>query len=45
DPHAPFSDAALTETLRSMGIDVRRRTVANYRTQMGIPPARKRKRF
>jgi RNA polymerase sigma-54 factor len=45
DPSAPLSDDQLAERLRNRGLAVKRRTVANYRTQMGIPPANRRKRF
>lgn len=45
DRNRPLSDASLTEALRAAGIEVKRRTVANYRAEMNIPPARKRKRY
>ncbi|OPL18978.1 MAG: hypothetical protein AVO35_03355 [Candidatus Aegiribacteria sp. MLS_C] len=45
DRRRPLSDARLVEALKSMGIEVKRRTVANYRTELDIPPARKRRRY
>ncbi len=45
DKHNPLSDAKLVEMLKASGIEVKRRTVANYRAEMKIPPARKRKRY
>ncbi len=45
DPKKPFSDDALVAQLREQGIEIARRTVAKYRQQMDIPPARKRKQF
>ncbi len=44
DPSAPLSDDALCLALSSSGIDISRRTVAKYRTQLGIPSAAKRRR-
>ncbi len=41
----PLSDQKLTEALQAAGIDIARRTVAKYREQMDIPPARQRKQF
>lgn len=45
DPVNPFPDIMLAEHLQTMGIDVKRRTVANYRIEMGIPSARKRRHY
>jgi RNA polymerase sigma-54 factor len=45
DPQAPFSDEKLASMLQARGMGVKRRTVANYRTELGIPSARKRRRF
>jgi RNA polymerase sigma-54 factor len=45
DPRNPFSDEVLVNLLRARGLAVKRRTVANYRTQLNIPPARQRRRF
>ncbi|MBT3278386.1 MAG: RNA polymerase factor sigma-54 [Phycisphaerales bacterium] len=41
----PLSDQKLTDALLAAGIDIARRTVAKYREQMDIPPARQRKQF
>lgn len=45
EPLKPLSDIVLTERLNADGIAVQRRTVAKYRSELGIPtaPARKRK--
>lgn len=45
DPKKPWSDEALVKQLKADGIDIARRTVAKYRQQLGIPPARRRKQF
>lgn len=45
DPHKPLSDAKLETLLAQLGITVARRTVAKYREQMKILPARLRKRY
>lgn len=45
DKKKPLSDARLVEALKASGMEVKRRTVANYRAEMDIPPARKRKRY
>jgi len=45
DKANPLSDAALAEALAAAGMEVKRRTVANYRTEMDLPSARKRKRY
>jgi RNA polymerase sigma-54 factor len=45
NPSKPLSDEALTTALDQMGFKVARRTVAKYREQMGINPARLRKKF
>lgn len=44
DPHKPYSDQKLAERLAEKGCGVSRRTVAKYRTEMGIPPATGRKK-
>ncbi|MCX8112278.1 MAG: RNA polymerase factor sigma-54 [Bacteroidia bacterium] len=44
-PDKPFSDEKLVELLQARGIQIKRRTVAKYREQLGIPPARERKRI
>ena len=41
----PLSDERIAEILNSSGTTIKRRTVANYRKQMNIPGARKRRRF
>ncbi|MBC7479873.1 MAG: RNA polymerase factor sigma-54 [Pseudorhodobacter sp.] len=41
---APLSDEALAEALSREGAEVARRTVAKYRSLLGIPPARRRRR-
>jgi len=41
---SPLSDGALCEALSGMGITLSRRTVAKYREELGIPPARDRKK-
>lgn len=43
DKHHPLTDQALTEALRSEGINIARRTVAKYREKMGVPVGRLRK--
>ena len=45
DKTKPLSDEALVEELKKRGIEIARRTVAKYRDQLNIPPARLRKRF
>ncbi len=44
DKSKPYSDQKIAEILQSEGIQIARRTVAKYREQMGILPARRRKR-
>jgi RNA polymerase sigma-54 factor len=41
----PLSDEQIARMLQGEGIDVSRRTVAKYRAQLSIPPARQRKEF
>ena len=43
DKHHPLSDVRLMEILHERGYDVARRTIAKYRTQLGIPDSRLRK--
>ena len=43
DKQHPLSDEAITARLKERGLPVARRTVAKYREQMGIPPARLRR--
>ncbi len=45
DPHKPLTDAAMVRLLRAEGIPIARRTIAKYRDQLGILPARMRKRL
>jgi RNA polymerase sigma-54 factor len=45
DKRKPLSDDALAEALKKRGIEIARRTVAKYRDQLGIPPARLRRTF
>ncbi|MBQ6762414.1 MAG: RNA polymerase factor sigma-54 [Bacteroidales bacterium] len=43
DKHNPFTDDDLVEALTSKGYKVARRTIAKYRAQLDIPPARLRR--
>ncbi|MBN8645470.1 MAG: RNA polymerase factor sigma-54 [Planctomycetes bacterium] len=45
DKSNPLSDDAIADGLKSKGLDIARRTVAKYRSQLDIPPARMRKQF
>ncbi len=45
DKSKPLSDESLAEGLRERGIDIARRTVAKYRGQLNIPPARMRREY
>ncbi len=45
DKSSPLSDDALAKALKEKGLDIARRTVAKYRGQLDIPPARLRKQF
>jgi len=45
DKSSPLSDEALADALKEKGIDIARRTVAKYRSQLGIPSARMRKKY
>lgn len=44
DPRHPLTDQALVERLEQDGVQIARRTVAKYREQLGVLPARLRKR-
>ncbi len=44
DPLRPLTDQAIVNLLKSEGVKIARRTVAKYRDQLGIVPARMRKR-
>ncbi len=45
NPQQPVTDEQLTDLLNEEGIDIARRTVAKYREQLGIQPARLRKKL
>jgi RNA polymerase sigma-54 factor len=45
DKARPLSDEAIVKALKDKGIDIARRTVAKYRSQLDIPPARMRKQY
>lgn len=45
DKHTPLSDGQLVQMMEEKGFPMARRTVAKYREQMGIPPARLRRTF
>lgn len=45
DKKRPLSDAAITNFLEQQGLDIARRTVAKYREQMKILPAKMRRRI
>lgn len=45
DSKKPLSDEAIVKALKARGIEIARRTVAKYRAQLDIPPARMRKKF
>ena len=45
DKNKPWSDDALVEELKKHGIEIARRTVAKYRKQLNIPPARQRREY
>jgi RNA polymerase sigma-54 factor len=44
DRKVPLSDQRIAELMKMRGVDIARRTVAKYREQLQIPPARFRKR-
>jgi RNA polymerase sigma-54 factor len=44
DPKNPLTDQAIVEILQQGGVQIARRTVAKYRDQLGVLPARMRKR-
>jgi RNA polymerase sigma-54 factor len=43
DPAHPLSDSDLTDMLNRQGVEIKRRTVAKYREEMGIPNSRSRR--
>lgn len=45
DKTSPLSDDAIADALKAKGVEIARRTVAKYRAQLDIPPARMRKQF
>ena len=45
DKSNPLSDSAISQILISRGLNIRRRTVAKYRDQMGVPTAPLRRKF
>ncbi|MFZ5988297.1 MAG: RNA polymerase factor sigma-54 [Bacillota bacterium] len=45
DKKSPLSDSDIVEILRKEDIEISRRTVAKYRTEMGILPSAKRKKY
>ncbi len=45
NPKSPLTDQALVEILERDGVRIARRTVAKYRDQLGVLPARMRKRL
>lgn len=45
DPKAPLKDDAIAAILEKENIQIKRRTVAKYRSQLNIPPARQRQKF
>ena len=45
DKSSPLSDDALAAALKEKGIEIARRTVAKYRSQLEIPSARMRRKF
>ncbi|HHY68632.1 MAG TPA: RNA polymerase factor sigma-54 [Bacillota bacterium] len=45
DPRNPLTDDQIREVLSESGIDIARRTVAKYRSQLGIPASNRRKRL
>ena len=44
DTRSPLTDQAIVEILLQSGVQIARRTVAKYRDQLGVLPARMRKR-
>ncbi len=45
DPENPLTDNQIVELLTQEGISIARRTVAKYRSQLGIPPSNRRRRL
>jgi RNA polymerase sigma-54 factor len=45
DKSHPLSDDEIVRKLKATGIEIKRRTVAKYRSQLGIPTARQRRQY
>lgn len=45
DKSSPLSDDEIVTRLKQQGIEIKRRTVAKYRAQLGIPTARQRRQY
>ena len=45
DKSNPLSDDEIVRKLQTGGIEIKRRTVAKYRSQLGIPTARQRRQY
>ncbi|MBK9128715.1 MAG: RNA polymerase factor sigma-54 [Phycisphaerales bacterium] len=45
DKSNPLSDDEIVARLSQAGVEIKRRTVAKYRAQLNIPPARQRRRY
>ncbi len=45
DPKTPLTDMQIVERLGQEGVDIARRTVAKYRSQLGIPPSNRRRKL
>ncbi len=45
DKRNPLSDDEIVTRLKNEGVEIKRRTVAKYRAQLAIPPARQRRQY
>jgi RNA polymerase sigma-54 factor len=45
DPASPLKDQQIVDSLKALGIDIARRTVAKYREELRIPPTSVRRRM
>lgn len=45
DKSSPLSDDEIVERLKAEGVEIKRRTIAKYRAQLSIPPARQRRQY
>ena len=45
DQEKPLSDQKIVEILQQQGVEIARRTVAKYRSQLRIPSSSKRRRY